>query len=345
MPLIILEKSMIKKVLFIIICIVFGIKSYSQNYVSTLSLQTRADWFGKFYDNDTSTNDSRFEGKYLNLIMKGNISDKLSYSFRQRLNKSNYDNNNLFKNTDFLCLNYNINDKFTLAFGKQVIYIGGFEYDYAPIDVYFYSNFWENITCYAFASTIFYNINKSNTILFQVSNSPFSQEDFSNLYSYNLAWYGNFSFLKTIYSTNMIEYKKGQYINYIALGNQINIGNFSLDLDLMNRASMNQRNFFFDDYSVIGKLQYNITDKFNCFLKAGQDKNSAQKDIINQDKYYDLCVKPGIDYRFYGFGAEYYPLKNNKDLRLHCFCYSNNNDIKEYNVNFGLTWNMNIIKK
>jgi hypothetical protein len=143
----------------------------------------------------------------------------------------------------------------------------------------------------------------------------------------------------------MIEYKKGQYINYIALGNQINIGNFSLDLDLMNRASMNQRNFFFDDYSVIGKLQYNITDKFNCFLKAGQDKNSAQKDVINQDKYYDLCVKPGVDYRFYGFGAEYYPLKNNKDLRLHCFCYSNNNDIKEYNVNFGLTWNMNIIKK
>lgn len=335
-----------KKIIIIIAIICCNIVSvFAQNYVKELSLQTRIDCRNEFYNNDTISNDSRFEGKFLNLIMKGNINENLSYSFRQRLNRSNYNNNNLFKNTDFIYLNYNINDKFSFAFGKQVIYIGGFEYDYAPIDVYFWSDFWNNITCYAFASTLFYKINDDNTLLFQISNSPFSKEDLSNIYSYNFAWYGNFSFFKTIYSINMIEYKKGHFINYIALGNKIKLGKFDLDLDLMNRASTEQDDFFFKDYSIIGKLQFNANNKLNCFVKAGQDKNSAQKETTLTNNYYDLCVIPGTDYKFYGLGCEYYPLKENKDLRLHCFFYSNNNDIKQYNLNLGLTWNINIIKK
>jgi hypothetical protein len=335
-----------KKALLFAIILYCGINTYCQNYVNQLYLQTRIDNVTSLYDCDSINNDSRFVGQYLNLILKGNINERLSYTFRQRLNKSNYDNNNIFKNTDFLYLDYSFNDKFSLSVGKQMVDIGGFEYDYAPIDVYFYSNFWKNISCYAFGISTKYNINKDNSLIFQICNSPFSKQDINNMYAYNLLWYGSFPHWKTIYSTNMIEYKRGHYINYIALGNRISVGHWDLDLDLMNRASTKQKQFFFKDYSIIGKLQYNINNKFSCYVKAGQDKNNAQENAnLTAANYYDLCVIPNTDYQFYGLGGEYFPLKDSKDLRLHLFMYSNNDDNKGYYVNCGLTWNMKVINK
>lgn len=56
---------------------------------------------------------------------------------RHRLNKKNNDAS-FFDATDWLYLAYR-KDNWELSAGKQVVAIGGYEYDAAPIDLYFCS--------------------------------------------------------------------------------------------------------------------------------------------------------------------------------------------------------------
>ena len=46
------------------------------------------------------------------------------------------------------------------------------------------------------------------------------------------------------------------------------------------------------------------------------------------------------NYLFYGAGLEYFPLKENKDIRIHAAWAANNDGYNTLNV--GLTWNIDI---
>lgn len=301
-------------------------------------------------DSDSSTLNG-ISGKYFNIMIDGDINEKFSYNYRQRFSMNavdNYqmagrENMNNFHSLDWAYLNYKINDAFTLSAGKQVVMIGGWEYDYAPIDQYFWSNFWNNVYCYELGAMINYTSpNKNHNLGFQISNSPFSTNNLSSLYSYNMIWYGNMDWFKTIYSVNMVEYQKGHFINYIVLGNKFNVGEFSLELDLMNRASSEQSNFF-DDYSIIGNGIYNINKKLKIFAKGGYDQNKAQ---TPQEAFvYDRFVIPGTEYLFYGIGLEYFPIKDKKDVRIHAFWASNNADVQYNTFNIGMRWQMKVLER
>jgi hypothetical protein len=149
----------------------------------------------------------------------------------------------------------------------------------------------------------------------------------------------------------MVEYKKGSYINYIALGNKVVLDNFSFYVDLMNRATADQEHFFGDDYTVIGKLDYQLGDSWNIFAKGGYDQNKTQTldengnpIYVSPDEYIDIFVTPGTEYYYYGLGAEYFPLKENKDIRMHTFLAVKNDGSNEYHFNMGLTWRVNFMK-
>ncbi len=327
--------------------------SFSQdiNPKVRLKFDARCDFETWVPTNKDSNTVSSINGKYFNIIVDGEINEKFSYNYRQRFSINAVDNFQLagkenmsnFHSIDWAYLNYKMNDAFTLSAGKQVVMIGGWEYDYAPIDQYFWSNFWNNVYCYELGAMINYTSpNKNHNIGFQISNSPFSTKNFSNLYSYNLIWYGNMDWFKTIYSTNMIEYEKGHFINYIVLGNKFNIGNFSLELDLMNRASSEQSNFF-SDYSIIGNGIYNINKKLRLFAKAGYDQNKAQNP--HELFVYDRYVFPGTEYLFYGIGLEYFPIKDKKDVRIHAYWASNNADVQYNTFNIGLRWQMKVLER
>ncbi|MFA7082199.1 MAG: porin [Bacteroidales bacterium] len=316
-----------------------------------LKFNTRFDFEAISPTNKDSAASSGIHGKFFNIMLDGEINDKFSYSYRQRFSINAVDNFQIagkdnksnFHPIDWAYLNYKINDAFTLSAGQQVVMIGGWEYDYAPIDQYFWSDFWNNVYCYELGAMINFTSKDGNHNLgFQISNSPFSTKTFSSLYAYNLIWYGNMDWFKTIYSVNMIEYQKGHFINYIALGNKFTFGAFSLDLDLMNRASAEQRNFF-ADYSIIGDAKYSFCGKFNAFVKAGYDENSAQN---KRDAFvYDRYVLPGTKYFFLGAGLEYYPIKDKKDVRVHAYWTSNNAKPRNNIFNLGLTWNMKVLER
>lgn len=309
-----------------------------------LKFDTRFDYTVKVPVQDTLSTLSSFDGKYLNIILDGDINEKFSYNYRQRMildGKPGYQN--FFNATDWLYLTYKIDKNFFVSGGKQVIAIGGFEYDAAPIDLYFWSDFWNNVTCYQIGGTVGYKTtDEQHTIAFQVTNSPFTTHSLQGIYAYNLIWHGNFNRLSTIHSYNRIEFEKGQYINYLTLGHKFNLRDFSLELDLMDRFSDKQKNLL-ADYSIIGDVKYNVNNKISAFVKVGYDENHAQKP--DELFVYDRYVEPGTEYFFYGAGIEYFPISNSKDIRIHAFWASNNDPLQYNTFNVGARWQMNVLKK
>ena len=203
---------------------------------------------------------SGFSADYLNLAISGNITDQISVGWRQRFNKAITAENPL-RATDMLYLAYNPTPNWSFTFGQQTLSIGGWEYDSAPINIYLASEFWNNIACYQFgASGSWTSGSKKDNIMFQFCESPFRRNpiniDNKEMFAYNLMWTGSHGCFSSLYSVNFIEYLPGRFINYIALGNRFTLGDFRLDLDLMNRA-LNAKDFFGKETSltVSGQLE------------------------------------------------------------------------------------------
>ena len=279
--------------------------------------EARVDYLGSYLDGRHICDESGIKGRYINLIVFGDISNSFSYSYRQRLNKAHKDQT-FFDATDWIYLTYTTpNRHWSLSAGKQVVGIGGYEYDRAPIDLYFCSEYWNNIGCYQFCASVTYASKSGNDkIMFQACESPFKQKG-ADMYAYNLMWYGSHGWFNSIYSVNMMEYMPGEYIYYIALGNEFRFGDCGkLQLDLMNRASKGE-SFFFKDFSIMSELSFNLGQKVGIFGKATYDTNKS-------GVMADYCVMPGTDITRVGAGVEFYPLpKGNRSVRLHAnYCYT-----------------------
>ena len=332
-----------KLFLFLFLAIPVGMRAQDSHSLQ-LKLEARGDYQRMYVDQKTSKDDCGFKGKYLNMVLTGNITENLSYAYRQPLNKFHKDAS-FFDATDWLYIDYHITGKWSVSGGKQVVGIGGYEYDRAPIDLYFCSEFWNNIPCYQWGASGTYAVTPKDRLTFQFCQSPFRQfyQD-TDMYAYNLLWNGKHGLWNTIWSVNLMEWQEGKFINYISLGNEILVNKFlQLRLDYLNRASSHQT-FLFRDCTVVGELSYQPSQRVNVFVKASYDVNKSGNDA-------DLMVHDGTELTSMGMGFEYFPLKN-KDLRIHAnYSYtwgsnSHSNGIlhdKQSLIDLGLTWRMNII--
>jgi len=309
-----------------------------------LALDVRGDFH--YEARHGAPNASGFSGEYLNILLDGTINKKLSYHFRHRLNKYADAPNNIFNATDWIYLTYRPAEHTALSAGKLVAAIGGYEYDRAPIDLYFCSAYWYNIACYQFGISIAQTSRSGNhTLTAQICNSPFGDPG-DGLYAYNLLWSGRMGCFSTLWSANLLEYAKGSYITYIALGNAIERGPFRLEFDFMNRASRHQT-FWFKDMSLVGELSCFVHKQVKAFVKCGYDVNDTDQQTILPDGSSiapDRCVAPGTDRTFYGAGIEYFPLKKSRNLRLHA-AWADTYDTEGRAMNFlsvGLRWRVDL---
>lgn len=311
-----------------------------------LDLEARVDYVQEYQEESRINNASGFKGRYLNIRMDGNITDNFSFSYRQRLNKPNKDAS-LFDATDWITASYTTKN-WTVSGGKQVVGIGGYEYDGAPIDLYFCSEFWNNIACYQFGvSGSWISDSKKDNIMLQFCESPFRRNALNignkEMFAYNLMWMGSHGMFSSLYSVNLIEYLPGKYINYIALGNRFTLGNFRLDLDLMNRA-INIKDFFGKDFSIMCEFRWSPSSRLELFAKLTQDSNFT-------DEAGDWCVAPGTSLTRIGGGLEFYPLKDSKSLRLHInCCHTAGKETltsvlrnRQTIIDGGITWKMNML--
>lgn len=310
-----------------------------------IGAETRMGYNRESVDGDKLDGKSGIKGNYLNLRLDGTLNSYFSYSWRQRLNKGISDSN-FFDATDWIYLNYQADKHWGIAAGKQIVLIGGYEYDRAPIDVFMASEYWNNIACYQFGGSVTYTTSKGNDKLTaQFCESPFHNDQHSDLFAYNLFWMGNHGPLSTLYSVNLMEYAPKKYISYLALGNQLSLGNACLQLDFMNRAAAHQP-YFFRDCSVMAELSCYCHPKLEVYAKATYDVNRTNVAA-------DLCVLPGTELTSFGGGINFYPLKAQKNsVRLHASAAyvtgTNGNPSgaltdKHLRVNVGLTWKLHLL--
>ncbi len=317
---------------------------YDPTEILNMRFDARVDYQRNWQDSKNIKSNSGFEGKYIDLQFDGTIVPGLTYSWRQRLNKYTKDSQ-FFDATDWVYLRYQLK-RWMFSAGKEVVAIGGWEYDRAPINLFGCSVFWNNIPCYDLGVSVGYDITKNDQLKFQVTQSPFYTSDNRDMYAFNLFWTGNHGFYHTLWSANMIECFDGRYINYISLGNKFDLNPVSIELDLMNRAAAHQT-FFFKDCSVMAEVAYKPTESWNIFAKYTYDVNKSGTDA-------DFVVANNTELNMVGAGMEFYPLKKKKtSLRIHANCFyswgknANPDNVmqnKTVLLDFGITWYMNVLK-
>ena len=324
------------------------------DYTPSISLDSR---FG--YGGIVSGKAAGFGGDGLYLNVDGKISKNFSYSLCQKFFAANGEDESVFDNTDWLTLSYDVGG-FTFTAGKDIVMVGSYEYDAYDIDSYFDMNsmFYNSFSSYQWGvKAMWTNKSETSSIALQVTNSPlayYPKED--NLYAYNLGWYSAWDWYESIWTVNLFEYEKGKFVNCIALGNMFYVGNLSLGLDCIARGA----DINCDDEITINFMpSYNFGETFRLFGKVGWESTSADlpydfwgeylstEDMIvaNEDNLYTMpaFLIDGQDYWFYGAGLEYFPLKENKSVRLHA-AWMSNNYTKRNGVNVGLTWKFDLVK-
>lgn len=338
-------KNAMKKVLLFGLAALFSATIFAQGQeLLNLRFEARGDYQREYVDGSAVDENCGFKGQYLNVRADGNIGGGFSYSLRHRLNKQHSDAS-FFDATDWLYLAYR-KDNWELSAGKQVVAIGGYEYDAAPIDLYFCSEWWNNVPCYRWGGTVAYSLNEGKGKLsLQLCESPFRGDSQEEMFAYNLMWVGSHGLFSTTYSVNFVEYLPGKFVNYISLGNRFSLGRFTVDFDVMNRAASGQA-FIGKDFSVIGKVAWQPTNKLNVFAKASYDVNNA-------DTGKDYLIAPDTEITRVGAGLEYFPLQDNRnDVRIHVvgsYSFGDNTNPagvlldKQTYLTMGITWRMNLL--
>ena len=292
-----------KRQTLVLLAFLCAISASAQQSLVSARIEAR----GSYQYNQQSNQRNGFGGDYVMVGLDGEISEKFSYSFRHRIYKAGKDYS-FWDATDWLNFTWNATQTWSFTAGKQIVAIGGWEYDRNPINLYYTSEAWNNVPCYEWGITAAYKFNEGkDKFLLQFTQTPFRWVA-PDMYGYSLLWYGNHGVWQTAYSVNAFEYAPGKYISHIALGKQISIDKWNFIFDFWNRAASHQT-FFFDDFSLIGEIGFRASKMVNIFTKVTYDKNSANNDA-------DLQVFSGTELTQLSGGVEIYPIRGKADLRL-----------------------------
>lgn len=318
-------------------------------------MEKQNDWFNLYMnmhgafdarfnqDGRNGLSQGAFNMRQLRIEAKGNVTDWLSYRWRQRLNRSNDGNgmiDNLPNSIDYAGIGIKFNDKFSLFAGKQAAAYGGFEYDLNPIEIYQYSEMINNMSNFMTGVTLNYDVTPNQQFQFQILDSRNgSQEDTygagleeSRLpLVYSFAWNANMfnNRWQTRWSASIMEETHGMYMYYFALGNQFNFSpRCNMYIDLMSsteqldrkgimtnifggRAMFGGHNMYNTMYnSLVTKVNYRVVPKWNIFAK-GMLESAAVYESEGNAAEGNYRTSLG-----YIAGVEYYPMDTNLHFYL-----------------------------
>ncbi len=324
-------------------------QSGPEDHLITLDVEARLDWQAVAHKDKLNRSQTGFIGKYIALKAHGELTEGLTYTWRQRFSRTPKDNT-FWDQTDILDLKYKFG-KWDIGAGKQVVLIGGYEYDRAPINLMCPNLFVTNVACYQFGVSGGYQITPNDHLAFQISQSIFATPEDRNLYAYNLMWNSGRNLndhlrFETIWSVNEIEFLKGHYCNYVALGNKLVINDkINVLIDLMTRTY--PHNNPFKNNTFMGELSWDITPKWKVTGKLSYDCNRG---VNLTDK---TEVARGTQLVIGGVVGEWYPIRNARHLlKVHAALFGsygsnyNPSDLMQKDTMYGsvgLTWHMNLL--
>lgn len=310
-----------------------------------VDLHLRSAFHAKFNSGATHTDEASFRFDHIMIGIYGNVTDKLSYKYLQRLNKGTraYETENLSGTIDYAYLRYQLNPQFAVTAGRQALFVGGFEYNEYPINIYDYSGITNNITCYLTGVNVAYALRSNQEIALQILNNragsleeAFGQlpegikRPFAPLY-YSLAWNSHYSNNKVQlrYATTVGELTKGKWICMISGGQMVDLGKFNLFLDILyHRSAIDHLGVIrkmatnedgtawsgiaesVDYLTFVSEANYRFLPKWNIHLKGFYDRASVYKTNgpFNKGNYLSSWGYQG--------GIEFFPMA---DHNLHLF--------------------------
>lgn len=319
----------------------------AEDHLISLDLEARLDL--QLVDHKKRIDESQtgFIGKYIALKAHGHLTEGLTYTWRQRFSRTPKDQT-FWDQTDILDLNYKFG-RFDVGAGKQVVLIGGYEYNRAPINLMCPNLFVENVACYQFGVSGGFQVSPNDHLAIQVAQSLFATAQYRNLYCYNLMWQGSHKLTdwlryESIWSVNEVEYIKGKFCNYVALGNKFVINDkVTLIADLMTRTYPD--NNLFKNNTFMGEASWDINPKWKVTGKISYDCNRG----INMTNRTE--VARGSQLAIGGVVGEWFPIRNGKHLlKVHAAVFAshgsnyNSADIMQRETlygSLGVTWHMN----
>lgn len=320
-----------------------------EDHVISLDLDARLDWQAVTNKGRLNRSQTGFLGKYIALKAHGQLAEGLTYTWRQRFSRTPKDNT-FWDQTDILDLSYKF-DRFEVGAGKQIVLIGGYEYDRAPINLMCPNLFVANVACYQFGVSGGVRISPYDHLYVQVAQSIFANPQDRNLYCYNIMWrgshpIGNHVRFETIWSVNEVEYLKGKFCNYVALGNKLVVyDKITLLADVMTRTYPD--NNLFKNNTFMGELSWDINEKWKVTGKLSYDCNRG----VNMTGMTE--VARGSQLAIGGVIGEWYPIRSGRHLlKVHAAFFgsygSNYNpaDLMQKNTFYGsagITWHMNLL--
>ena len=317
-------------------------------------IEKQNDWFNLYMnmhgafdakfnqDGRNGFSEGVFNMRQLRIEAKGRVNNWLSYRWRQRLNRGNDGNgmiDNLPNSIDIAAIGIQFNDKLSLTIGKQCAAYGGFEFDANPIEIYQYSEIINNMSNFMTGVTLTYDVNPDQQWQLQILDSRNNSQD--DTYGpgleqsrlplvYTVNWNANMfdKAWQTRWSASAMEETHGNYMYYLALGNQFNFSErCNMYVDLMSSLEQvdrkgimtnmcggqgafgghNMHNAMYN--SLVAKVNYRVMPKWNVFAKGMLESAGVYKDngVIGEGNY-----RTSLGYIA---GVEYYPM----DTNLHFF--------------------------
>ena len=309
-----------------------------------IKLGTRVDYQRDYQKSELIDANSGFKGNNLMISIQGNITERFSYRYRQRIHQKK-NTNNFFDGTDYMWLQYNFNDRWDVRAGRVAIEHGSAEYQRDPSEQYILSDFYNYPACYLFGLNVGFNATPNDRLVAQAAESSFRTNENTNLYSYALSWYGNHNWFHTMYSANMTEYRKGKFVYYLSLGNQFNLSdNVLLNIDYQNRFT--DEGDFWKDCTVRGELMVRPNEYWNI-IGLGVYSSNQSHDLG------PLYLTYGTELTRVGGIVEFMPIpKVDKLLKVHAgysYCWGNQNASREtpsqnrHLLTIGVQWEMDVV--
>ena len=297
---------------------------------------------------------TKFANKQLRIEIKGNLTDKLYYRLRHRLNKATdaKGEDNFAKATDIMMVGYNFNDKLSISGGKMCQIWGGFEFDENPMYIYQYSDMVDYMDNFMAGVTVSYKPIPTQEIAVEISNSyngKFADEygdeavvvnndeahalqKSKNPLTYIINWNGSFfdGKLNTRWAWGLQTQAKGKYSRMLTLGQQLNLPKFQWYFDYMGafddldrlRIATNELGgaLVGGDGNALGNV-YLGKVHYNSFITKANWQFAPSWNLMLKGMYETASVTKMEQFKNYrkSFGymgsIEYYPAKQ-QDFRL-----------------------------
>lgn len=281
-------------------------------------------------ENDLTT---KFQARQLRLEVRGDLTERIFYRFRHRLNKPNAGASldNLAKATDLLYAGFRLNEKWSATVGKMCQAWGGYEFDLNPMNIYEYSDFLENMDNFMLGAMITYAPNPNHEFNLQITDVRNS--NFADLYAtatatikesntplaYIFNWNGNLldGLVQTRWGAGLQSEADGYTNALVMLGTKLNLPKFQVFLDYMMANDQLDR-LKFTPLSNNASAAPVKDAKYNSFVLKAEYQPAPEWNIFAQGLY-ETANSSLANNEFKGLGyfagVEYLPFKE-QDLRF-----------------------------